>query len=141
MNLVGNEDLIHLQDSGITEIIRKGKGRMPAFPLPSAELETLDALPASAEPAATAPASAVSTHEGEELFFGSGGCSSCHAVRGRGSANGPDLSDIGSKLREADLTAALTDPQYTDRTGLRDGDGHHEGWQHAAWICQGAANP
>ena len=47
---------------------------------------------------------------GKALFFGKGGCSSCHRVNGEGSRTGPDLSDIGAMRSLAHLEAALLEP-------------------------------
>ena len=56
---------------------------------------------------------------GEAIFFGSGGCASCHAVQGRGSSIGPDLSSVARKLRLPDLQQALTDPSVNVTAGYR----------------------
>jgi putative heme-binding domain-containing protein len=48
--------------------------------------------------------------KGKALFFGKGGCTSCHRVNGEGSRTGPDLSDIGAMRSLAHLEAALLDP-------------------------------
>lgn len=36
---------------------------------------------------------------GETIFWGKGGCSNCHMLRGRGGVIGPNLSNIGAELR------------------------------------------
>ncbi len=114
LNLVGSADLGNMSDSAVTEVIRKGRGRMPAFPLSTSELGTLTHYLRLMNPAEQASggssAATVSSSQGEALFFGSAGCSGCHTVRGRGGVNGPDLSDIGSRLHSPELTTALTDP-------------------------------
>lgn len=48
---------------------------------------------------------------GEKLYFTKGDCASCHAIKGRGSAFGPDLSDIGLQRGTAHLRTSLTDPE------------------------------
>ena len=47
---------------------------------------------------------------GEQVYFGKGGCQSCHMVAGRGSRTGPDLSDIGGRRSLAHLEAAVLRP-------------------------------
>jgi hypothetical protein len=47
---------------------------------------------------------------GERFFFGEGGCSSCHMVRGRGAVNGPDLTNIAARSTLAEIEKVLDDP-------------------------------
>jgi cytochrome c oxidase cbb3-type subunit III len=49
--------------------------------------------------------------QGEQLYFSKGNCTQCHAIRGRGGASGPDLTEIGLRRGAAYLRAALTDPE------------------------------
>ena len=46
---------------------------------------------------------------GEELFFGTAACATCHEVNGRGGIAGPDLSGAG-RLSPAALRQAVIDP-------------------------------
>ncbi len=94
----------------IAAIIRKGRGEMPAFALPAEEVQALARYIQSLNPSATALASPGDASRGESIFFGKGQCSSCHMVRGRGSANGPDLSSVAKELSLADIKQALLDP-------------------------------
>lgn len=49
---------------------------------------------------------------GEKIFWGArAGCASCHAILGRGSRMGPDLSDIGGTRPLAILREALIPPK------------------------------
>ena len=47
---------------------------------------------------------------GEALFFGAGGCSSCHIVNGRGGRLGPELSTVGSARSRAYLVESIRQP-------------------------------
>src|SRR6185436_11853389 len=65
---------------------------------------------------------------GERFFFGKGQCGTCHMVRGRGAANGPDLSNVARQLKSSDLSQSLDDPSARIADGwgvvnarLRDG--------------------
>jgi alcohol dehydrogenase (cytochrome c) len=49
------------------------------------------------------------TAAGEALFFGRGGCATCHEVNGRGGVVGPDLSNAG-RLSAAVLQQKIVDP-------------------------------
>ena len=47
---------------------------------------------------------------GERIFFGSGICSQCHMVNGKGGRLGPDLSRIGAARRPQHLAESIRDP-------------------------------
>jgi putative heme-binding domain-containing protein len=47
---------------------------------------------------------------GRVLFFGSAGCSGCHAVNGRGGFLGADLTSYGSTHSPAEIRQAIIDP-------------------------------
>ena len=56
---------------------------------------------------------------GRRVFFGDGGCVTCHTIRGEGTAYGPDLSNLVFRDRESVLTD-ITKPSATinpDMTG------------------------
>jgi PQQ-dependent dehydrogenase (methanol/ethanol family) len=109
-SLVNSAELRSLQDSDISDIIRKGKAKMPAFPLPAANIDALTRFVRSLSPSESTTAVAGDAKAGERIFFGSGQCSTCHMVRGRGILNGPDLTDVGRRLRLEELKQSLTDP-------------------------------
>lgn len=52
---------------------------------------------------------------GKQLFFGAGGCSSCHMVHGEGGFIAGDLSDFGATHGSDETRSAITTP--TVRTG------------------------
>jgi mono/diheme cytochrome c family protein len=61
---------------------------------------------------------------GEALFFGAAnGCSSCHALKGRGTAVGPDLRGMG-RLTPAAIVMAVhsTATQYVQDVKLKSGE-------------------
>jgi putative heme-binding domain-containing protein len=47
---------------------------------------------------------------GRQLYFTKGGCDSCHMIRGRGSAFGPDLTNVGLRRGASYLRKVLVDP-------------------------------
>ena len=108
--MVNSASLRNLSDNDIATIIQKGKARMPAFPLPAADIQTLVRYIRSLNITASSAEVAGDPKAGELIFFGSGQCSTCHAAAGRGSFNGPDLSNAAKRLRLADLAQSLTNP-------------------------------
>src|SRR2546426_426113 len=101
---------------------------MPAFHLPAAELDALAAFVHSLNSPAAESGSPGAPAAGQRFFFGQGKCSSCHMVRGRGTAIGPDLSNVGRELTMSELREALLKPDARITPGyelvdirLRDG--------------------
>ena len=115
--LVNSAHLRGMADSDVAAIIQKGRGNMPPFPLPQADIDQIVRyiLSLNAAPATTAVAG--DAKAGESIFFGDGQCSSCHTAGGRGSSYGPDLSSIASRLRLANMQQALTNPGSSASSG------------------------
>lgn len=115
-NLVKRLESRGLKDDEIFGAIRNGVPGtdMPPTKLTDEETWKLTAfLRSIAGPAAEAsvPGDAAA---GEALFWGSKtGCSRCHAIYGKGSRMGPDLSDIGGSRPLAAIKEALI-PSKTD---------------------------
>ena len=60
---------------------------------------------------------------GEALFFSDGSCSACHALKGKGTAIGPDLAMIGKLSPQAVAMAVRsTATQYVMAVKLKSGD-------------------
>ncbi|HVW83253.1 MAG TPA: PQQ-binding-like beta-propeller repeat protein, partial [Bryobacteraceae bacterium] len=89
---------------------------MPAFPLPGDQprviADWLLSLNRGADTKITGDAVA-----GRNLFFGSAGCSGCHAVKGSGGAFGPDLTNIGAQRSTTALARAIMRPGENPRGG------------------------
>jgi putative heme-binding domain-containing protein len=49
---------------------------------------------------------------GEQVFWGKGGCGSCHAIAGRGNPAGPDLTNIAGVRKVTAIEDALTKVQH-----------------------------
>jgi putative heme-binding domain-containing protein len=102
-----------LTDQEIVDIIMNGipNTPMPASPrmtVPQAErivsyLRSLAAGGRDAVLVGNAP-------RGRDVFFGKGECTDCHAVNGRGTRHGPDLSNIGRERRATEIEVSLVDP-------------------------------
>jgi len=116
-----------MPDSDIANLIGKGKDQMPAFPFKPAEIDALVRYVRLLSPAGTGAVPG-DAKAGEGIFFGEGNCSYCHMVNGRGIANGPDLSNVGRRLKLDELKQSLTSPDAKIADGwgmvavkLRDG--------------------
>jgi PQQ-dependent dehydrogenase (methanol/ethanol family) len=110
--LAGNGDLRNRSISWFRNIIQNGipSGGMPAFNLTASELDALAALVRSLNLPASENVVPGNRAAGEQYFFSAGECGSCHMVNGRGSAVGPDLSDIASERTIAEIRASLLEP-------------------------------
>jgi PQQ-dependent dehydrogenase (methanol/ethanol family) len=129
--LVENRALRSRSEKQIHDLIQNGSpGRMPAFALPEEQLQALAHWVRSLNVSASDLAPDGDGVAGERFFFGKGQCGSCHMVRGRGGAKGPDLSAIGRELTLRQLEQSLDDPN--GRAASRSG-GACPGW---AW-CPG----
>ena len=116
--LISTPDLHKVSAGAIADIIQKGKGRMPALPLPSSDVQVLAAYVVALNVTAMAPM-AGDAKAGEALFFGGARCYTCHIAGGRGSSLGPDLSDVAEKLTPEDLMQSLSDPGARITDGYR----------------------
>src|ERR1019366_2728967 len=108
--MVNSAHLRSMTDSDIATAITKGKGKMPAFPLPQADIDVLVRYIRSLNVTASTAAVAGDAKAGERIFFGDGQCSSCHVAGGRGSSNGPDLSGVARRLTLTQMLQSLSDP-------------------------------
>lgn len=83
---------------------------MPAFSMPEPELKQVIAFVQSRVVPLSKTAISGNAGRGEALFFGNERCADCHMVWGRGSLNGPDLTEAASKLTLAQVETALLHP-------------------------------
>ncbi len=115
--LVNNRSLRTRNEAQIRDLIQSGTpGGMPAFKLPESELQSLARWLRSLNISAFDTKPSGDAHAGEEFFFGKGQCSTCHMVHGRGTVNGPDLSDVGRKSTVRELELVLENP--TSQMGI-----------------------
>ena len=101
-------------DSDVVEIVKAGipGTGMPGFSneLSEVEIRMLAAYLrylASTAQTTSAPGDAV---RGKTIFEGTGGCLECHRIKGKGSRVGPDLTEIGSVRRLAELERSILEP-------------------------------
>jgi len=113
----------------LADLIRQGvPGAMPAFQLSDRELQEVVAFVRSLNSPAMENPPPGDVAAAEAFFFGPGKCSTCHIVKGRGTAIGPDLSAIGAERKLSDIEQSLRTPSAEIAPGyqlaslrLRDG--------------------
>ena len=108
-------------EAAIRDLIRQGipESGMPGFNVPDAELAQLLAFVQSRVMPLHQAALAGDAKAGKALFFGAGHCSDCHMIQGRGSVQGPDLTEAGKKLTLSEAEATLRDPNSRRVDGYR----------------------
>lgn len=99
-------------DEGVAAIIMKG---IPGTGMPPGNFTESQALTIVAYLRSVAASSNVATTvgdpvRGKAIFEGKGQCLNCHRVGVTGSRVGPDLTDIGTRRRTAELQTSLVDP-------------------------------
>jgi PQQ-dependent dehydrogenase (methanol/ethanol family) len=127
--LKNNRRLRGRPEGEILNLIRNGTaGGMPPFPLTQERLQPLARFVRSLNASAYDIQPAGDAAAGERFFFGNGQCASCHMSRGRGKANGPDLSNIARQVTLPELERKLDNPSALVMSGwalvdvkLRDG--------------------
>jgi PQQ-dependent dehydrogenase (methanol/ethanol family) len=127
--LTNNRQLRGTSEKDIANLIKNGRGNMPAFSsLPEAEIQELAYFVRSMNVDALDMKPSGDAAAGASIFFGSARCSECHTAQGRGGSNGPDLSNIGRQVTLADLDQSLQQPDARIAVGygmvdvtLRDG--------------------
>jgi PQQ-dependent dehydrogenase (methanol/ethanol family) len=130
-SLTNSRHLRGSSEKDIAELIKNGRGNMPAFSsLPEAQIQELAHFVRSMNADAFEMKPAGDAGAGAALFFGSGRCAQCHTAQGRGGSNGPDLSSIGHQATLAELDQSLKQPDARIAAGygivvvtLRDGSG------------------
>lgn len=99
-------------DDDIAAIIRSG---IPGTAMPPNNFSDFQALTIVAYLRSIAAATSGTVAggdpaRGKAIYEGKGGCAGCHRIRGAGSRNGPDLSDIGNRRLAGEIERALVTP-------------------------------
>ena len=92
---------------------------MPAFPIADEKIWAVVAFVRSLSAPAIEGNVPGDASAGDAIFFGKGGCSGCHAVRGRGGFLGPDLSNAGTQRSIGQLRESVLDPNARPTEGFQ----------------------
>jgi putative heme-binding domain-containing protein len=100
-NLVASSDVRRDSDATVFGIIHNGipGSAMPSFSLADHQIWQLVAYVRSLGARAIDLRVSGNVADGRAIFFGKGGCSSCHMIHGDGGFLGPDLTNIGAARR------------------------------------------
>lgn len=121
-NIANTAKIQALSNAEIAGIISNGlpEGGMPAFPaLSGVQVRSIVAYLRTLHREGDAAPSSGNADRGKDVFFGKGGCSSCHAVAGQGGFLGPDLTSSGYLLSAKDILDAIVKPNRIVRSGYK----------------------
>lgn len=101
-----------LSNDELIRIIRNGIASTPMPPSNVSEEQAarIVAYLRSAAASKRSGSAAGNADRGKAVFEGTGTCTSCHRVNGRGSRLGPDLSTIGQLRRTVELETSILEP-------------------------------
>jgi len=99
-------------DADLVRIIRTGipNTAMPPNNISEVNAGNIVAYLRSIAAATRSTSAAGDAGRGQAIFEGKGDCASCHRVRGNGSRNGPDLTDVGGLRRAIELERSIVEP-------------------------------
>ena len=119
--LIGWREVRRASDRQLFDSIRNGVPGtdMSGFPMPDDDTWRLVAFVRSLNAPAAAQPVPGDIQAGSDIFWGSGGCSNCHSIRGQGGALGPDLTDIATLRRADQLKEAILKPNEGVPDGFR----------------------
>ena len=121
-NITGSSKVQRYSDAQVSNIISNGVPGtgMPAFhSLNPAQVRLLVNYVRVLQGKIAARALPGNPSRGKEIFFGKGGCSSCHTVSGEGGFLGSDLTTYGSDLPAEDILDRIVKPGSIDQPGYR----------------------
>jgi len=108
--LVGERRFFRLSENSLYETIKHGipGTGMPAMNLPDDSIWKVVVFLRAMRSSATEVDVPGNVVHGREVFFGKGGCASCHMLGGKGGTIGPDLSNIGAEITLKRMKESLT---------------------------------
>ena len=110
-----------LNEETIYKAVKNGiaGGGMPPANLPEPELWKVVAFVRSLTTPAIEINVAGDAQAGEAVFWGKGGCGSCHRIKGRGGQLGPDLTNVAAVRPEPRIRQAIVDPDAGGARGYQ----------------------
>ena len=120
-SLIGGREIRRASDRQLFDSIKNGVPGtdMPGFPMPEDDQWRLVAFVRSLNAPAAAQPLPGDVQAGSDIFWGRGGCSGCHSIRGQGGVLGPDLTDVAALRRTDQLKQAVLKPDEAVPDGFR----------------------
>ncbi|HEX7360948.1 MAG TPA: c-type cytochrome [Bryobacteraceae bacterium] len=120
-DLADNRTIKRMNAAKLFDTIRHGVPgtEMPPSSMPDENIWEVAAFIRSLNTAAFETPVEGDLGRGRAVFFGSGGCSNCHMIRGRGGFLGPDLTNIGFSSSIAQLRENILHPSNKRGGGFR----------------------
>jgi len=121
-NIASSPKVHRLSDSQLSNIISNGISGtgMPAFhTLSGAQVRSVVSYVRTLQGNGEARILPGNPGRGQEIFFGKGECSSCHAITGKGGFIGPDLTVYASTFSAEAILDAIGNPKRNVPAGYR----------------------
>ncbi|MBV8071106.1 MAG: c-type cytochrome [Acidobacteriaceae bacterium] len=113
-NIATDPNVQGLSDRDLLTIVRKGipAAGMPGFAssLDEGQIQVVVKYLRTLQGQGKAVAVTGDPEQGRALFFGAGGCSTCHMIDGQGGFLGADLSSYGAMHTPAEIRELIADP-------------------------------
>ena len=120
-SLIGGREIRRASDRQLFDSIKNGLPGtdMPGFPMPEDDRWRMVAFIRSLNAPVAAQPLPGDVQAGSDIFWGRGGCSDCHSIRGQGGVLGPDLTDVAAFRRADQLKQAVLEPGEAVPDGFR----------------------
>jgi cytochrome c oxidase cbb3-type subunit 3 len=108
--LIGERRFFRLSENSLYDAIKHGipGTGMPAMNIPDDNIWKVVVFLRAMRSSASEVDVPGDVARGRQLFFGKGGCSSCHMLDGKGGSIGPDLSNVGAEITLKRMKESLT---------------------------------
>ncbi len=107
-----------IDDDTLFTAVKKGVGGgMPAANLPDDQTWQVVAFVRSMTSPAIENPPPGDVKAGEDVFWAKAKCGNCHAIRGKGSAFGPDLTNVAAMRPALDIRQSIVDPDANGAVG------------------------
>ncbi len=120
-NLLTGRNIRRATNGELFNMIKDGipGSDMPPSPLPDDQVWQMTAYVRNLTAPAYRQKAAGDYEAGKAVYYGKGGCTRCHMIRGEGGYLGPDLTNIGLTANMTALREALLEPNKRFTEGFR----------------------